>query len=95
VGRGSGPIVKDWMMTGDGLKARELIHRQVVYLRFGSQNTTRVVFRNLSIVVKLGLDVSRTRRYGGRTQGPTAVLLMEVPNARYVARATFFPCGCS
>ena len=45
------------MMAGDGLKAPELIHRQVVYLRLTSQNTAGLVFRNLSIVAKLELDL--------------------------------------
>jgi hypothetical protein len=51
-------------MAADDIKAREPDHWQAVYLRFTSQNTTGLVFRNLSMVVKLELDV-----YGGRTQG--------------------------
>jgi hypothetical protein len=50
---GSAPTVKDWTMTVDGIKARELIPRQVVYLSFALQDTDGLVFRNLSIVANL------------------------------------------
>ncbi len=52
-------------MTAGGIQDRELVAWQDVYLRYASQNTAGLVFRNLSIVAKLEMDVN-----GGRTQGP-------------------------
>jgi hypothetical protein len=54
---GSAPTVKDWTMNAGGIKARERIHRRVVYLRFTSQNTTGLVFPNLSMLAKLELYI--------------------------------------